>query len=199
MLTPRQKDQIKGLIFGQAIGDALGLGAEFMRKVEVKEYYPNGLYDYSQIIQDTHRKRWKKGEWTDDTDQFFCILDSILSTGSVDAIAFADRLYRWYKGTPRGIGQTVLKVVKLPQFTEYPHKAAEIVWKMSGKRNASNGAIMRTSIIGAWNFELPETVALNAESVCKVTHADPRCIGSCVVLSLLIASVGFPIIRPVIS
>lgn len=67
------KDRIKGCIYGQAIGDALGLGTEFMSQDKVKKYYPNGLEYYSQIIQDAHRKRWKKGSWTDDTDMMICI------------------------------------------------------------------------------------------------------------------------------
>lgn len=188
-MTEPQIDRIKGVFFGQAIGDALGLGTEFLNKKQIAEYYPNGLIEYSQIVQDKHRKRWQTGNWTDDTDQFLCICDSILIANNVNELAFAKELYKWYKGNPMGIGQTVYKVVSLPQFTKFPHKAAELVWRIPKKKNASNGAIMRTSIVGTYEFWNQDKVIHNTENIAKVTHWDSRCVGSCVVLTFIISSI----------
>ncbi|HMN05554.1 MAG TPA: ADP-ribosylglycohydrolase family protein [Flavobacteriales bacterium] len=186
-MPPEQLDRIRGVFYGQAIGDALGLGTEFMTKEEVSHHYPAGLSEYAQIIRDNHRKRWELGAWTDDTDQFLCIRDSILKVGKVDECAFAEELFRWYQESSLGIGNTVLRVVTLPQFTLYPHKGAELVWKTSKRQNASNGAVMRTSILGTYEFWDPDAVVRNTETICKVTHWDSRCIGSCAIVTLLIA------------
>ena len=58
------KERFLGTIFGQAVGDALGLSTEFMSKQEVDRFYPNGIEDYSQIVQDDHRRRWQRGDYT---------------------------------------------------------------------------------------------------------------------------------------
>lgn len=55
-------DRFKGCIYGQAIGDALGLGTEDMTVKEITRKYPHGLQHYNQIFQDWHRKRWKIGD-----------------------------------------------------------------------------------------------------------------------------------------
>jgi len=36
-------DRMLGCLYGQAIGDALGLGTEFLNKDDVLKHYPNGL------------------------------------------------------------------------------------------------------------------------------------------------------------
>ena len=74
----KQIDKIKGTIYGQAIGDALGLGTEGMTNEDMAWKYPNGIRHYSDIFQDRHRKRWKIGDWTDDTDMMLCIANAVI-------------------------------------------------------------------------------------------------------------------------
>lgn len=182
------RDKIKGLIYGQAIGDALGLGTEFMRKEEVKKYYPDKIKNYDQIIQDKHRSRWEKGSWTDDTDQFLCILDSILDNRDINLLDVASKFHNWYLDKPIGIGRTTLSVLSMPQYTLYPQKAAELVWKLKKKNVAANGGIMRTSIVSVWNFWDQESVLTNSSQICGLTHHDLRCKDSCKIVGYLVSS-----------
>ena len=185
---PQLEDRLKGLIFGQAVGDALGLGAEFMSKAEVtSKYGKQGLHSYSQIIQDRHRRKWEKGSWTDDTDQMLCILDSIIENQKLDIYDIARRFHEWVKNGGKGVGQLTHMAVSSVRFLADPHAAAKDAWLMTAKRSASNGGIMRTSILGAMDFLSLEKVKANTEQVCRITHYDPRCVGSCVAVSIAIS------------
>jgi ADP-ribosylglycohydrolase len=46
----RLLDRQKGTIYGQAIGDALGLGTEGMTDEDMAWKYPNGITHYSEIL-----------------------------------------------------------------------------------------------------------------------------------------------------
>ena len=46
---------------------------------------------------------------------------------------------------------------------------------------------MRTSILGVHDFGDINAVIENTKAACKVTHADPRCIASCVAVTTAIA------------
>lgn len=178
------KSKIFGTIFGQAVGDALGLGSEFMRKQEVKYFYQNGLTDYSQIIQDRHRSRWTRGQWTDDTDMMLCIANALITDGYINIKTVAANFVRWlHSPTMMGIGRTVFNVLSNENYLKNPHEIAKQTWVRTGKQNAANGALMRTSIVGV----LKNNVSKTAEDVCKLTHYDPRCIGSCVIVSEIIS------------
>ena len=156
-------NKICGVIFGQAIGDALGLGAEFMSHKEVLKYYPQGLTLYNQIIQDYHRKRWKQGDWTDDTDMMLCIANAIIADKDIYLNSIAQNFKKWFNGSPMGIGRHTYNVLAISDYTDNPTKAAEIVWKLSGKKSAANGGIMRTSVVGLWK----QNVSFYAEEVCR--------------------------------
>ena len=45
------KERFLGTIFGQAVGDALGLSTEFMSKQEVDRFYPNGIEGKSPLAR----------------------------------------------------------------------------------------------------------------------------------------------------
>ena len=177
------KDKIYGTIFGQAIGDALGLGTEFMSKTEVREKYPDGLNEYSHIIRDYHSAKFQPGSWSDDTDMMLCIANAIIEDKGINLHTIARNFKQWvYAPETRGVGQTILKVLSIAEYVEKPHQVAELIWRMTRTKNAANGSVMRTAIIGLKK----ENVAQTAEDVCKLTHFDPRCVGSCVIVSEII-------------
>ena len=153
------KERFLGTIFGQAVGDALGLSTEFMSKQEVDRFYPNGIEDYSQIVQDDHRRRWQRGDWTDDTDMMLCILDSFVACQKVDILDIARRFKEWMMNGGMGIGRHTYNVMALGDYTSNPQKAAEIIWKMGKKKAAANGAVMRTSVVGLLKDNVANNVA----------------------------------------
>ena len=142
------KERFLGTIFGQAVGDALGLSTEFMSKQEVDRFYPSGIEDYSQIVQDDHRRRWQRGDWTDDTVMILCILEFFVACQKVDSLDIARRFKEWMMNGGMEIGRHTYNVMALGDYTSNPQKAAEIIWKMGKKKAAANGAVMRTSVVG---------------------------------------------------
>lgn len=126
------------------------------------------------------------------------ILQCLLSTnGHLIPEQFAFRLKEWTEiGFPElgnkaccGVGFTVGSVIGHPEFVANPHKAAFDVWESKGCDLAANGAVMRTSVLGIPLFFNESQVVLNSINCAKVTHADPRCIFSAVVVSVLISRI----------
>eukprot|EP00568_Trieres_chinensis_P016905 CAMPEP_0183328436 /NCGR_PEP_ID=MMETSP0160_2-20130417/84278_1 /TAXON_ID=2839 ORGANISM="Odontella Sinensis, Strain Grunow 1884" /NCGR_SAMPLE_ID=MMETSP0160_2 /ASSEMBLY_ACC=CAM_ASM_000250 /LENGTH=550 /DNA_ID=CAMNT_0025496595 /DNA_START=32 /DNA_END=1684 /DNA_ORIENTATION=+ len=193
-------DMIRGLAFGAAVGDAVGLNTEFLSKRDVERHYGKDASSFrpgmEDIYPDSHRIMWTAGDWTDDTDQAIIALISLLNTAGVaDRGDFAARILDWHRrGFPdlgdeggAGLGASTKKVLLRDGFEEDPHGAALSVWEGSGRKAAANGAVMRTAVVGVPFYWDDEMVTRNALEICKVTHADPRCQASCVLISVLVA------------
>ena len=187
MINENIKNKVKGVIFGQAIGDALGLGTEGMTDEDIAWKYPNGISHYSDIFQDRHRKRWKIGDWTDDTDMMLCIANAVIKDKGVNLTSIARNFKEWADGEPMGIGETTYKVLSFGDYVEKPFDASKMLWEMSHQQSAANGGVMRTSIVGLF----PKAVEECAVNICRLTHYDPRCVGSCAIVSLLIHSLVY--------
>lgn len=147
-------DRFRGCLYGQAIGDALGLGTEFMTDEDIAWKYPHGLQHYKQIYQDRHRKRWEIGDWTDDTDMMLCIADEVIEDKGVNFYNIARHFKDWANGTPMGIGENTYKVLMIGDYVEHPFDVSHKVWEMSKYQSAANGGLMRTSVVGLFPTEV---------------------------------------------
>lgn len=152
-----------------------------MSKKEVLKYYPKGLQSYNQIIQDAHRRRWVKGDWTDDTDMMICLLKAFTDDG-FDITKAAYNFKEWFDGEPMGIGRNTIKVLICDDYTDDPFMVSRIIWESSRKSSAANGALMRTSVMGLW----PVLNERWVKDACKLTHYDDRCQYSCLIASRII-------------
>lgn len=130
------------------------------------------------------------------TDQMLLILQCLLSSeGRLIPEQFAFRLKEWTEiGFPElrgkiccGVGFTVGSVIGHTDFVSDPHKAAFDIWRSNDFNLAANGAVMRTAVLGLSLFFDESHVVRNAINAAKVTHVDPRCIFSAVVVSVLIS------------
>ena len=81
-----------------------------------------------------------------------------------------------------GVGENTYKVLMIGDYVELPFDVSHKVWEMSKYQSATNGRLMRTSVVGLF----PKEVRTCAENICRLTHYDPRCVGSCVIVSELI-------------
>src|SRR6185437_499193 len=204
------RNHIKGIVYGQALGDAVGLQMEFKSKLKIGENISEKIiYPYKEPIRD-----FPLCDYTDDTDQMILLLDMIIESdhnfyeGTLeerDINNFADKLLRWkLEGFPElgdtrgnGLGGATNLVLNHKEFLKSPIDASREVWNGSGKKIAANGAIMRTSILSILNIYkfLREPLTIHQDfyrsirSICLTTHYDARCIISCWMLCYLIQRV----------
>lgn len=65
-----------------------------------------------------------------------------------------------------------IQIINNEEFPKDPHFVAKMVSRES--EYYSNGAVMRTALLGIPHFHDLDEVCANAVRICKSTHADPR-------------------------
>jgi ADP-ribosylglycohydrolase len=113
-------DRLLGCAYGQALGDAYGLSTEFETRNTVAHTYPDAskLIPFPDYLLTQHSRRWRRGDWTDDTDQWILLLDTLIGNNG-DEKVFAKKLKKWIEhGYPElndfagmGLGANVQKVI----------------------------------------------------------------------------------------
>lgn len=172
-------EKFKGLLFGYAIGDALGLGTEFMTRKEVKQRYPEGLHNYSQIIRDAHRSAYRKGEWTNDTETILLLIESIADNGRIDFLDYARRLKAWFLSGPTDLTKNLRLNLSQPEYSSKPFESARRVWSARNRMEPTSECLGRALIAAIWN----DNPSDNALKACCMTHPESRCETSSLILA----------------
>ena len=170
-LTPVQQDRVRGVLVGQAVGDALGVPYEFesRRLTGDPGMLGGGLGNY------------RPGEWSDDTQMAICIAE-VAATGadltSEEALdAIAARFEEWYADGPADIGNQTRAVLGLAcrldgSSAARLRQASRQVHERSG-RSAGNGSIMRTSPVALAHLSDRDAAVEAARLISELTHFDP--------------------------
>jgi ADP-ribosylglycohydrolase len=165
-------NSVKGIMWGLALGDALGKPVEFFHLWRIKEIYgPEGIMDLPQ-----------NSIWTDDTEMTFAIARALIKTHtlSIDEIStkIAEEFIVWFDNPGFKPGNTCLTGV-------FKYKNTKN-WRTSGvKASKGCGSAMRAAPIGLFfsNQEKLYKVALNSS---LVTHAHPTALAAAVGAAYLV-------------
>jgi ADP-ribosyl-[dinitrogen reductase] hydrolase len=160
-------DRVEGMLFGLAIGDALGRTSEGLlplvrraRHGEIRDYLPHPAMLGERV-----------GLPSDDTQLAFWTLEQLLEDDGLVPEKVATRFFD--SGHIYGIGQTVLRW-RLNMQREVP-------WQQAGIASAGNGALMRIAPILLPHLREPSPALwADAALLAVVTHNDPASTASCV-------------------
>jgi ADP-ribosyl-[dinitrogen reductase] hydrolase len=166
-------DQVKGLFFGLAIGDAMGVPAEFLSRAHLKA---NPVQSFqSKYFDDENR-----GIWSDDSSLTFCLAETIIEGYSVELLA--EKIKAWYltgywapRDTPFEIGIATHNAIERLEKGISAAESGE-----NGEYSNGNGSLMRVAPLA---FYLLDTSIEERFQVVKaassITHAHIRSTVAC--------------------
>lgn len=153
-------DKIRGVLFGTALGDALGFPCENLSQKRINQIF--GRVQSFRILGDI-------GYCTDDTEQTALLATAILRSGGEKSKCtsyFKRSLAGWFLRMPFSAGMATLKA------------CAKILLLIpnSGVKSAGNGSAMRAAILGVVFWENAGERTELGTAISRITHTDDRAI-----------------------
>lgn len=175
------QDRRLGILLGLAVGDALGAGTEFQTPQEIARRHG----DVTGYVQGVNHG-FAPGDFTDDTQMTLAVLggywDAALR-GQDLLDASLRRFQEWRAARPADIGNTTQEALIASR--QHGLAGGFHAWERSGYSAAGSGALMRAaaSVVAGSRGE-----ALRQEAVdlAMLTHPDPRSLGACWVLVVVL-------------
>lgn len=171
-------DQIVGTIIGAACGDALGARHEF---------HPPCTEPSPLLMESGGAFDWRKGQWTDDTEQTIVLLREIVDGSDLLDPAVLDRvarnLVKWAMGATDIGSQTsaaLLHIVPTKANAETVMAAAQA--HLDAYPTAcGNGALMRTSPVAIRYLDNEARMIDAAHAVSRLTHPHADSLDACAI------------------
>lgn len=206
-LKPDQlTDSLLGLLFGIAISDAVALNTEGLSVEECNFFYETENISLDSRICDHLRTHFPPHDWSSNTDVVLLTLESMMRWGGVvDELELACQLDQWrVHGTPDldpmpgyFLSPFMKKVITTDGYSANPHGVSQTVYKQV-KNEMTRGIYLTDSqdnsclppalVLGIPCFFAHHEVEMNAERICKASHADPVARAACIFIALLVAS-----------
>lgn len=131
-LSISKKNKIAGIVYGFAIGDAMGATTEFMKPLEIK----NRFYHLTDIVGGGWLNL-SPGEVTDDTQMTICVMNALMKypdNREMFKKECAKNFVAWLNSNPKDIGNACLKsIIRLEQNENIPVNNFDL----------GNGSLMR--------------------------------------------------------
>ena len=188
----RIEKQIKAVMLGHAVGDALGVPVEFESRSELSRSPVSNMREYGSYPVPA-------GSWSDDTSMSLAATD-VLSKGTLDYFEIMVNFAKWLESgeyTPTGetfdVGHTCLQAIRRFVYSKnevlVPSDFDMISYGLDGEYDNGNGSLMRIhpfSLMVWFDKKLLsdyETIIDNASSL---THSHERSKLACKIYTIIL-------------
>jgi len=181
------KDKVRGLFLGTAIGDALGMPVEGATYEKIKEKHGR-IETYISAAGHKWFDGQPLGSWTDDTQLTISVAESLIDAGGLDMDSQAAHHVKAYKIHTSGWGGTTREAIKaLSEGTHWSKSGLYLAGEDAGLqkpkvRGFGNGVAMKAAPIGAYlaskAFDWKSTSDILADFT-AMTHRTSMAVSSC--------------------
>lgn len=186
-MTYDLRSHILGGLYGQALGDAMGMPAYFDPEQTISAY---GWIDSLLPAPDDHEVHagLPAGRITDDSEQAFSLARAYIDAGGVTVEATIAAVLAWYERTggdqSRYVGPSTRRAVQALKAGAEPMAA--------GRTGDTNGASMRVSVVGLIHAGHPMAAIEAAYTSCIATHGTNVAISGACAIAAAVAVAAHP-------
>jgi ADP-ribosylglycohydrolase/fructose-1,6-bisphosphatase/inositol monophosphatase family enzyme len=173
-----------GCLLGQCVGDALGALVEFQEPEEIRAAHPEGVRDL--VDGGTHNTL--AGQPTDDSELALMLARSLAEQGRFDPRGLIDSYVHWYESDPFDMGKTIGASLRAASGGRTSSERLRRAHESADSTSQSNGALMRISPLGIFDWRKPHEAAIHALVDSWLTHPNEVCLEACAVFARALAA-----------